>query len=261
MTLCADDYALSAGVTAGILEAIAAGRLNATSAMTNRPYWPEAAALFRPFEGICQLGLHLNLTCGAPLTYMPGLAPEGKLPDLRRLMMFQGKAEIQAEIMAQIEAFIIHSGRPPQFVDGHQHVHVLRTIRGPLFAALEACGLRGKLWLRDPSDRVSRILRRGFQARKALLVALLARGFGQQARAQGYKTNDGFSGFSAFDGKNYARDFATYLREMGPDHLIMCHPGHVDDELRAADPVTQSREVELAFLLGDGAQNVLPVLR
>jgi len=248
-------------VTAGILEAVAAGALNATSAMTNRPYWPEAAALFRPFAESCQLGLHLNLTCGAPLTDMPGLAPEGKLPDVRRLMMFQGKAEIQAEIMAQIEAFITHSGRAPQFVDGHQHVHVLRNIRGPLFAALEACGVRGKLWLRNPSDRLSRIVRRGFQIRKALLVALLARGFGQQARAQGYKTNDGFSGFSAFDGTHYAHDFATYLRAMGPDHLIMCHPGHVDDALRDADPVTESREAELAFLLGEGGQNLRALMR
>jgi len=29
----------------------------------------------------------------------------------------------------------------------------------------------------------------------------------------------------------------------------MCHPGHVDEELRAMDPVTVTREQELAFLL------------
>jgi predicted glycoside hydrolase/deacetylase ChbG (UPF0249 family) len=29
----------------------------------------------------------------------------------------------------------------------------------------------------------------------------------------------------------------------------MCHPGHVDDELKALDPVTITREQELAFLL------------
>jgi len=242
-------------VSRGILEAVAARRLNAVSAMTNRPHWPQAAALFRPFEGSCQLGLHLNLTCGAPLTPMPGLAPEGTLPEARRLMMFQDKAEIQAEIMAQIGAFIQHYGRAPQFIDGHQHVHVLRSIRPALFAALEACGLRGKLWLRDPSDHVLRILRRGFQIRKALMVSMLAQGFGREARRRGYVTNDGFSGFSAFDGLDYARDFATYLRAMGPEHLIMCHPGHVDDELRRMDRVVEPREKELAFLLSDAAQH------
>ena len=29
----------------------------------------------------------------------------------------------------------------------------------------------------------------------------------------------------------------------------MCHPGHVDDALRRLDPVTDSREEELRFLL------------
>ncbi|MGE0195710.1 MAG: hypothetical protein AB7P48_08810, partial [Methylocystis sp.] len=31
--------------------------------------------------------------------------------------------------------------------------------------------------------------------------------------------------------------------------LIMCHPGHVDEDLRKLDPVTITREQELAFLL------------
>lgn len=228
--------------------------------MTNRPHWPEAARLFQPFADRCQLGLHLNLTCGAPLTLMPGLAPEGKLPEARRLMMFQGKAEIQAEIMAQLDAFIQHYGRTPQFIDGHQHVHVLRNIRPALFAALEECGLKDKLWLRDPSDHMLRIVRRGFQIRKALIVSILAHGFGREARRQGYDTNDGFSGFSAFDGIYYARDFATYLRAMGPKHLIMCHPGHVDDELRRMDRVVEPREKELAFLLGDGARHIVSLM-
>ena len=257
LTVCADDYALSPAVTQGILEAVAAGRLNAVGAMTNRPYWPESARLFEPYANRCQLGLHLNFTCGAPLSHMAALAPDGRLPDARRLMMFRGKAEIQAEIMAQIDAFRAHYDRPPQFIDGHQHVHVLPNVRGELFAALEAQGLRGKLWLRDPSDRLSRILRRGFNIRKALLVALLARGFGAQARALGYVTNDGFSGFSSFDGENYPREFAASLRAMGSDHLLMCHPGHIDDELRHVDRVVESREVELAFLLGEGPVGML----
>ena len=45
------------------------------------------------------------------------------------------------------------------------------------------------------------------------------------------------------------RRFETYLRAPGRRHLIMCHPGHVDDELKTLDPVTITREQELAFLL------------
>ena len=32
----------------------------------------------------------------------------------------------------------------------------------------------------------------------------------------------------------------------------MCHPGHVDDELKRLDPLTTVREREYAYLAGDG---------
>jgi chitin disaccharide deacetylase len=35
----------------------------------------------------------------------------------------------------------------------------------------------------------------------------------------------------------------------GRNHLVMCHPGYIDAELAAVDPVTSTREKELAFLL------------
>jgi hypothetical protein len=37
----------------------------------------------------------------------------------------------------------------------------------------------------------------------------------------------------------------------------MCHPGHVDDELAALDPVLVTRETELAFLLSDDFTKML----
>ena len=38
-TICADDYGLTQAVSAGILEAVEAGRIDATGARTARPYW------------------------------------------------------------------------------------------------------------------------------------------------------------------------------------------------------------------------------
>ena len=119
-----------------------------------------------------------------------------------------------------------------------------------MFACLEEKGFSGKVWLRDSSDRPWRILRRGVELTKALGIAWLGRGFAREASARGYVTNEGFSGFSAFDpAHDYAADFARYLRAPGRRHLIMCHPGYCDEELVAADPVTLSRERELSFLL------------
>lgn len=252
--LCADDFALSPAVTAGILEALAAGRLSATCAMTTQKGWVEAARAFRALSPDADLGLHFNLTLGSPLGDMPRFAPS-RFPAMNAIVPAAWRGalpldEIRDELRRQLDAFERAHGAPPDFVDGHQHVQVLPGISDVLLAELSARGLAGKCWLRDSADRPKRIFARGKHWGKALTVAGLARGFRKKARAAGFALNDGFSGFSDFDaGADYAADFATYLTAPGPRQLLMCHPGHVDDELARLDPVTASREAELAFLL------------
>jgi predicted glycoside hydrolase/deacetylase ChbG (UPF0249 family) len=263
LTICADDYGLTQAVSAGILEAVEAGRLHATGAMTTRPFWKTGAGDLASLSGAVEVGLHLDLTLGPPLTSMPILAPRGKLPSIGTLIrMSQAgrlpEAEIRAEIAAQIDAFGEHYGRAPAFIDGHQHVHMLPGVRDWLFEAAAARGLSGKIWIRDSADRFSRILKRGVEAPKAMIVTLAGRGFGQAARARGFVTNEGFSGYSAFDPRrDYAKDFARFLIAPGPRQLVMCHPGRVDFDLEQIDPATYSREQELEFLLSDRFADII----
>ena len=257
LILCADDYALSPGVTLGILDALAKGRLNATGAMTNRPLWKEAAPDVAGFADRADIGLHLNLTFGAPLGAMPNLAPSGVLPMLRPFLKaaragLLPREEVRAEIARQLDAFEDAMGRPPDFVDGHQHVQVLPGVRDWLLEELVKRGLAGRLWLRDSSDRLPRILARRVELPKALVLAALGRGFAAQAHGLGFHTNEGFAGFSAFDlRRDYGRDFARYLVRPGARHLVMCHPGHVDSDPSAGDDVREPRARELEFLLSD----------
>jgi predicted glycoside hydrolase/deacetylase ChbG (UPF0249 family) len=103
-----------------------------------------------------------------------------------------------------------------------------------------------------------RILARGANARKALSALSLASGFRREAHRRGFSVNDGFAGFSDFHPSfDYARIFQSYLRAPGRRHLIMCHPGHVDEDLRKLDPVTITREQELAFLLSSKLPEML----
>ncbi len=261
--LCADDFALSPAVTEGILEALAAGRLTATSAMTTQPRWPEAARKFRELAPPADLGLHFNLTLGGPLGEMPRFAPGGVFPAMNAIVpaAWRGalpRNEILDELRRQLDAFEEACGASPDFVDGHQHVQVLPGIADDLIAELSSRKLAAKCWLRDSADRPRRIFARGRHWGKALTVSALARGFRKKAHAAGFVVNDGFSGFSDFEAQansdaktDYASDFATYLLAPGAKPLIMCHPGHVDDELARLDPVTFSRETELVFLLSD----------
>ena len=261
--LCADDYALAPGVSIGILEALSAGRLTATSVMTNRPLWRSAAADLARFAPHAQIGLHLNLTLGAPCTSMPEFAPHGRLPALSRVIRAtQRRAlpqhEIRAEIAGQLDAFADAMGRPPDYVDGHQHVHVLPGVRTWLLDELAARALAGRIWLRDSSDRPSRIVARRSETLKALALAWFGHGFARLAQSRGFICNDGFAGFSRFDPRaDYGADFARYLVAPGPRHLVMCHPGHVDPDLAAIDPVTTTRERELEFLLSDRFEAIL----
>jgi len=258
--LCADDFAMTAGISRGILELLERGRLSATGAMTNRPHWPAGARELAAFEDRADLGVHLNLTCAMPLTAMPRFAPGGVFPKLPEVITagLTGRlpvAEITAEIVAQLDAFEQRMGRLPDFIDGHQHVHALK---GMLKIVLDVLRRRysaqgARPYVRDCGDRVHRILRRGAMAAKAMQVRHLTRGFGKELAGAGFSANDGFAGFSDFSpAAGYAGKFPSYLRAPGRRHLVMCHPGLVDDELASLDPVTDSRERELEFLAGDG---------
>jgi chitin disaccharide deacetylase len=255
--LCADDYGMTPGVSRGILRLLDAGRITATGAMTNMSTWPAAARNLRAFEGRVDLGVHLNLTCGVPLTRAGGLMRGAVLPKLPSLLArgLAGRlpqADIAAEFEAQLAAFEAAMGRAPDFVDGHQHVHAMPGVRAVLAEVLARRYPGPKPYLRDAADRFAAIRNRGVEVRKAMIVATLARPFAMGMVARGFALNRGFSGYSAFDpAQDYAAAFPAYLRAAGPAHLVMCHPGEVDDALRALDPATESRPQEIAYFLSN----------
>ena len=252
--LCADDFALTEGVSRGILELLAANKISATGAMTNRPHWQRLASELMGFAARADLGVHLNLTCAAPLSIMPILAGSGQFPELGTLARAAltseaARAEIRLEINHQLDAFEQATGRAPDFVDGHQHVHALPGIRGSVIDAIKTRYKPGAVYLRDPADKISAIVRRGVAVKKALAVSALASGLARQAKAAGIPVNQGFSGFSLFDPqRGFAADMQRYLLSPGQRHLVMCHPGFADDELTGLDPVTITRNIEFRTL-------------
>lgn len=252
VVLCADDYAMTPGVSRGILDLARAGRISATSAMAASPHWPRLAQDLIAADVKIGLGLHLTLTWGRPLGPMPSLAPDGRLPPLKTLVWQSllgrlAPAEIAAEIGRQLDAFERAAGRSPDFVDGHQHVHTLPVIRAALIETLRRRGFSSRTWLRDPGERLAAILQRG-AARKALVVSALSAGFDIDAIKAGFATNAGFSGFSDFDAAaDEERNFARYLTALGPRPLVMCHPGYVDGP-DGLDDLVEARARELDYL-------------
>lgn len=246
VAICADDFAMSAGISRTIVELTRSGKLNAISCMASSPRWPADAGLLRNLPSRVEIGLHLVLTDGAPCVALPKLARGGRLPTAERLtrMAFLGRlpiVEISREVDAQFERFELAMGRPPDFVDGHQHVHFLPGIRT---IVIEATARRAPhAWLRTCEDRVSRILRRPFGL-KGIANALQSCGFAKAARRAGLQCNDSFGGFYDFRSP-FEQFFPRFFAARGQFHLVICHPG---DAEQADDPIAQARVGEATTL-------------
>jgi len=253
--LVADDYGMSPAVNAAIRDLAAHGRLSATSVMAVAPSFTraEALALAAPDGAPARIaiGLHVTLTAPfRPLTpdFMPMRAgaflPLGTM--MRRALLGRlDRAAVAAEIAAQFTAFHEAFGRAPDYVDGHQHVQLLPTVRDALLATVQAQAPNA--WVRQCGSVAPRL-----GDPKGLLLDRLSRGFRARAAACGIRTNPAFAGTYDFSDKPpFAARFARFLDGLPDGGLVMCHPGHVDDELRRLDPVTDQRAREYAYFAGD----------
>ncbi|HXF54460.1 MAG TPA: ChbG/HpnK family deacetylase [Hyphomicrobiaceae bacterium] len=258
--LCADDYGLTEGVSRGIEELAVLRRISAASALVNLTGWPRYGPRLSAVRDRIAIGLHFNLTLGAPVGEMPRLAPFGVLPRLGPLLAaaLAGRleaTEIAGEVCRQIDSFEQATGHAPDFIDGHQHVHALPGVRTAFLRAVASRFPAARPLIRDPGDDMRAILARGGAVAKALCVAGLARGFGEHARRSGFPVNRGFAGFSTFaTSQPFERELNRFFTRPGPAHIVMCHPGYADAELARMDKVVGRRRHELDTL------NTLPAL-
>jgi chitin disaccharide deacetylase len=255
IVLCADDYAIAPGVSRAILALIDSGRISATSCLTISPGWPEHAVWLRPRDGRADIGLHLALTDFAPLGAMPRLAPAGRLPPLSRLMALAlarrlDAGEIAGEVDRQIDRFSAEFGRPPDFIDGHQHVHQLPIVRDAVTARLTR--LPPTTYVRVCDEPAGAILHRRVAPIRALIISVLGKGLRRRVANNQIPANKRFAGVRDFDEQQPYRDlFLRFINDPGGPLLVMCHPGLVDKDLAAVDPVTAPREDEYRYLAGD----------
>ncbi|XHS77983.1 ChbG/HpnK family deacetylase [Burkholderiaceae bacterium UC74_6] len=253
LTVCADDYGLCPGVNEAILDGVQAGWLTAVSCMSTAPAWREGAApLVLAAEGRADLGLHLNLS--------EHFAAEPEGYGLRGLILraYAGRlhrAEMRLRIALQLDAFEQATGRAPDFVDGHQHVHQLPVVREALIEELLRRYGTHRPWLRDTSPPADpRLDAAGSKHR--LIAALGAGTLRRRAQAQGFAQNRGLVGVYGFDADEarYLRHLQAWLEDAQHRSLLMCHPGLGD--LRG-DPIAVARRREHSVLGSTDFQQTL----
>lgn len=259
--ICADDYGISPAVNAAIRDLIARQRINATSVMVVAPTFgrSEAQSLRDAAGRHATLGLHLTLTGPfTPLT--PAFRPthNGAFPPLsamagRALARTLSSKRLKAEIAYQLAAFADVFGRSPDYVDGHQHIHLFPQIREALLQAVKK--LAPQAWVRQcgraaPYNRLA--------DPKGAYLDRLSRRFRDLARRENIRTNPAFAGTYAFNAKaDFQRLFPDFLDGLPDGGLVMCHPGMVDAELARLDPLTHLREREYAFFSADSFPELL----
>jgi predicted glycoside hydrolase/deacetylase ChbG (UPF0249 family) len=254
--LVADDYGISPSVNAAIRDLLTHGRINATSVMVVAPAFNavETRALAAVTHNGARpaLGLHLTLTAPfKPLTADFRPLAGGKFLSLGRsavasLLGQYAPDTVAREVTAQITAFRDAFGRAPDFIDGHQHVHLLPRISEGFLAAVRAAA--PDAWVRQ-CERAANAAGGDI---KATLLDGFSRRFRVKAAAHGVRTNSVFAGAYAFRAEaRYSDLFPLFLTGMRDGGVIMCHPGVVDATLRAVDPLTSLREREYDYFRGD----------
>jgi predicted glycoside hydrolase/deacetylase ChbG (UPF0249 family) len=257
--LCADDYGISPGVNRAIRDLIERGRLNATSVMIVGPAIgrDEVAALDEAAakSSRCAIGLHAALTAPFhPLTMHFQPLDGGMFPPFAKmlragLLRRLDPEIIRAELSAQIAAFIERFGRAPDFVDGHQHVQLFPQLRDAFLAAVKEAA--PKAWVRQGGR--SGPLAQRLRSPKALLLDMLSVEFRRRASLANIAFNPGFAGAYDFSKRaDFGELMTQFLDGLPENGLIMCHPGFVDEVLISLDPLTEQREREHEFLIGDG---------
>lgn len=261
--LCADDYGLSPGVNRAIRELIAQRRLNATSVMVVGPaIGRDEVETLRHVaaDGACAIGLHTTLTAPFnPLTmYFRPLRGGAFLPlgaMLRASLLRRLDPDLIAgEITAQLVAFAELFGRPPDYVDGHQHVQIFPQVRDAFLAAVKAAAPNA--WVRQCGRALPLSQRLGNP--KALLLDTLSARFCRLSERAGIAFNPGFAGAYDFSRPvDFGDVMPSFFQGLPDGGLVMCHPGHVDDVLTSLDPLTDQREREYAYLASDAFPQLL----
>ena len=234
IAVCADDFGITPAATRSILELSRSGAISAASVAVDGLSAAGSAADLAACAQV-SVGLHLALT-----NDLPG-EPRARLSTwiLRAFVTpWRVRRAVGAEMTRQLDRFEQLIGRPPAYVDGHQHVHQFPGIREALVATLE------RRYGRDVALRST--VPRAPRGKKAAVIALLGgRGLERTAARRGLAMNRDFAGVYDFTGRvAFQERMSAWLASIADGGLVMCHPE--TDAVNGADPVRAAEHRYLA---------------
>jgi predicted glycoside hydrolase/deacetylase ChbG (UPF0249 family) len=256
LVVCADDFALNAGVSRGIAELAHQQRISATSAMVCSPHWPEHATWLRADRAQISVGLHLDLTSPWAVQAGHGRSLAGVIT--HSLLRLTSAATARRVIRRQLDDFEQVWQAAPGHVDGHQHIQQFPVWREALLELLQTrYPANQRPWL-----RVSRPWpgARGFK--NGVIGALGSLAWADAARRCQFTGSTALVGIYGFDDSpgHWLRLAEDWLRVAARTTgvVLMCHPGQADagadpdtnPGANLLDPIAAARRQEFSALSG-----------
>ena len=252
----ADDYGRTAGVVEGILRAHQRGIVTSTTAMMNMPGIEDA---LRRAQSYPELGLGVHLVFSA---WRPLLPPE-QIPSLvdaegaflsQQALWARPEAiqrdELRAELTAQVERFQALTGRVPDHLDCHHHVHS----RPLFFAVYVELAAQWGLPIRAPFPPEEALSQAA--ATVPLIEGLplsevrdMIRQDRELVQANGVRHPAHFVGTFYGEEAVTLENLLAILESLSEGTTeLMCHPGLADEQLLAESIYGRPREKELELL-------------
>jgi|GEM_PF-24044 len=250
IVVCADDFGMTPGIDAGMLQLAAMGRLSAVSCLALGPAFAADAPALAGIDA--DLGVHLNLTEAFDAAGRTAVMP---LPALIA-RAYTGRLDgawIDTQLARQFDAFERTLGRAPDYVDGHQHVHQLPGVLPRLLDFLRRRYGPQRPWLRHTAPGILDGIPLRDAAKAHLIGALGAAALRRAAHRDGWRTNRRMLGVYGLDGgvRRYAALLHHWLYHALDGDLIMCHPGLPSSGDRLAGQRAAEYSVLASPLIGE----------
>lgn len=214
----ADDFGYSSPVNTAIVSCFNKELINSTTIMANMENFEEAVSMAYQHGFNNQIGIHINLTEGKPLTDLSGTDMVdqkgrfimGHISKPFSLFSASTLRKIKREMREQYHK-VLNSGIVPTHIDSHQHVHTLPML-APVFISFAKEN--------NQKIRVAWVFKR-----KNFIKS------GQQLLLNAYIKKNNLNFTDRFTNIRYLKDDILNHRHEHLSFEIMVHPAYQDSRL------------------------------